>query len=69
MKPKYNEIIELILTDTDSIVFNFKAEDFYRDMYGMRESFDMGEYSKQKSIYEETNKKVIGKFKDEIQSY
>ena len=65
MKPRYNENIELLMTDTDSLVYEIKTEDFYKDMYEMKDHFDMSEYSKQNPIYDETNKKVIGKFKDE----
>ena len=66
MKPRYNENIELMMTDTDSLVYCINTEDFYKDMYNMKNYFDMSEYSKQNPIYDETNKKVIGKFKDEI---
>jgi len=65
MKPRYNENIELMMTDTDSLVYCIHTEDFYKDMYEMKMHFDMSEYSKQNPIYDETNKKVIGKFKDE----
>lgn len=65
MKPKYGDKIELMMTDTDSLVYHIETEDFYKDMYEMREHFDMSEYSKTNPIYDETNKKVIGKFKDE----
>jgi hypothetical protein len=65
MKPRYNENIELMMTDTDSLVYCIKTDDFYKDMYEMKQYFDMSEYSKQNPIYDETNKKVIGKFKDE----
>ena len=65
MKPRYNENIELMMTDTDSLVYKINTEDFYKDMYEMKQYFDMSEYSKQNPIYDETNKKVIGKFKDE----
>ena len=65
MKPRYNENIELLMTDTDSLVYEIKTDDFYKDMYDMKHHFDMSEYSKQNPIYDETNKKVIGKFKDE----
>ncbi len=65
MKPRYNENIELLMTDTDSLVYCINIEDFYKDMYAVREHFDMSEYSKQTPIYDETNKKVIGRFKDE----
>jgi hypothetical protein len=67
MKPRYKENIELLMTDTDSLVIQVHTEDFqvYKDMYEMREYFDLSEYSKKKPIYDETNKKTIGKFKDE----
>ena len=32
----------------------------------MREYFDCSEYTKDHLCYDETNKKVIGKFKDEV---
>ncbi len=47
MKPRYNENIELMMTDTDSLVYCINTDDFYRDMYEMREYFDMSEYTKQ----------------------
>ena len=65
MKPKYNENIELLMTDTDSLVYLINTDDFYQDMKDMKEYFDMSEYSKANPIYDDTNKKVIGKFKDE----
>lgn len=65
MKPKYKENIQLLVTDTDSLVYEIITEDFYKDMYGMKDIFDMSEYSKSNPIYDDTNKKVIGKFKDE----
>ncbi len=65
MKPRYNEKIELMMTDTDSLIYLIQTEDFYKDMYEMREYFDLSEYSKSNPIYDETNKKAIGKFKDE----
>ena len=65
MKPRYNENIELMMTDTDSLVYCINTEDFYKDMYDMKHYFDMSEYSKSNPIYDDINKKVIGKFKDE----
>jgi hypothetical protein len=53
------------MTDTDSFVYQIKAEDFYEDMKGMKEHYDMSEYSKESGLYDVENKKVIGKFKDE----
>ncbi len=38
MKPRYNENIELVMTDTDSLVYKISTEDFYKDMYEMKQS-------------------------------
>jgi len=65
MKPKYGHNIELLMTDTDSFVCKVKTEDLYRYLYENRADLDMSEYSKDNQFYDETNKKVLGKFKDE----
>jgi hypothetical protein len=64
MKPKYGANIQLLMTDTDSFVYEIKTEDFYAYMKGM-EHYDMSEYSKESGLHDGENKKVIGKFKDE----
>ena len=65
MKPKYGDNIQLLMTDTDTIIYQIETEDFYEDMKGMKEHYDMSVYSKESGLYDEENKKVIGKFKDE----
>ncbi len=45
MKPRYNENNELLMTDTDSLVYCINTEDFYKDMYAVREYFEMSGYS------------------------
>ena len=65
MKPKYGSNIELLMTDTDSFVYKIKTEDFYKDMHDSKSDYDMSEYSKDSQFYDESNKKVLGKFKDE----
>jgi len=65
MKPEYKNNIELLMTDTDSFVYKIKIEDFYKDMFEDKEDFDMSAYSKDNQFYDETNKKVSGKFKEE----
>lgn len=65
MKPKYGDNIKLLMTDTDSFVYHIKTDDFYDDMKGMKENYDMSEYSVESGLYDSENKKVIGKFKDE----
>ena len=65
MKPLYGEKIRLMMTDTDSLVYHVETDDFYADMKKHSEDFDMSKYSKINPSYDPTNKKVIGKFKDE----
>lgn len=65
MKPLYGDKIKLMMTDTDSLVYKIETDDFYDDMKRYKQYFDMSEYSTINPIFNETNKKVIGKFKDE----
>ena len=66
MKPKYGDKMKLILTDTDSFIFGIETEDFYEDMKDMREQFDTSAYPKEHGLHSNKNKKVLGKFKDEL---
>lgn len=68
MKKKYGDNIMLLGTDTDSLKYCIETEDLYADMHEMSEYFDFSEYPKDHFCYDETNKKVIGKFKDETKS-
>ena len=68
IKPKYGEKAKLLMTDTDSLVYDIETEDFYKDISpDVREMFDTSNYPKNHPSGIETgvNKKVIGKFKDE----
>lgn len=66
MKPKFGEKINLLMTDTDSLLYKIEIDDFYQEMVGMKKHFDMSEYDESNPIYDPTNKKVIGCFKDEV---
>ena len=66
MKPKYGDKMKLILTDTDSFIFGIETEDFYEDMKDMKTQFDTSEFPKDHDLYSIENKKVLGKFKDEL---
>jgi hypothetical protein len=65
MKPKYGDKCKLLATDTDSFFYGVETDDIYKDMSDNKEHYDLSEYGKDNPIYDETNKKVIGKFKDE----
>ena len=67
MKPKWTGL-KTLYTDTDSIIYWIKCEDFYKDISeDINKWFDTSGYSESKDeIKLGVNKKVIGKFKDEM---
>ena len=54
-----------MFTDTDSLTYEIQAKDVYEDFWEDREKFHHGDYAKDNPYFDATNKKVIGKFKDE----
>ncbi|MFN4152174.1 MAG: hypothetical protein ACK4IX_14630, partial [Candidatus Sericytochromatia bacterium] len=64
MRKKFNDC-KVLYTDTDSLIYNIKTSDVYDDLKNMKEDFDFSEYPKTHELYDETNKKVIGKCKCE----
>jgi hypothetical protein len=57
--------IDLLFTDTDSLCYNIKNQDIFEIMKDNKELFDLSNYSKDHDMYDGTNNKVIGKFKNE----
>ena len=55
----------MLFTDTDSLTYEIKSEDVYKEFYKWKDLFDFSNYSKDSRFYDESNKKVIGKMKDE----
>ena len=69
IKKKYKNKAELLFTDTDSLMYEIRTEDFYKDISQDIESkFDTSDYPKEhpSGILTGVNKKVIGMFKDEV---
>jgi hypothetical protein len=66
MKNYYKDDIKLLFTDTDSLCYHIKTDDVYNDMNKLNNHFDLSEYKKDHKCYNPTNKKVVGKFKDEF---
>ena len=64
LKKKYGENCNLLYTDTDSSLVDIKTEDIYKDMSVTKDEYDFSDYSKHHPIYDETDKKVLGKTKD-----
>ena len=60
--------VELIYTDTDSFIIYVETDDIYKDMLENKNLNDFSEYPKDHPNYDIRNKKVLGKFKDELNS-
>ena len=57
----------LLFTDTDSLVYEIRGHyDIHEIIHENKELFDFSGYLKQCRFYDESNKKVIGKMKDEL---
>eukprot|EP00873_Tetraselmis_striata_P042372 jgi/Tetstr1/462636/TSEL_007620.t1 len=65
MKPRYGDKLKLMFTDTDSLCYHIETPDLYRDMSEMREHLDLSGFPADHPLHDKTNKKVLGKFKDE----
>ena len=68
IKQRYGSDATLLFTDTDSLCYHIKTEDVYHDMFERKEEFDFSDYPKESKFHDPTNKKVIGKMKDETAS-
>lgn len=79
IKEEFNEKVKLLYQDTDSYVYEFRDTNFYEFMKKNPDYFDTSDYPKYRpqhcrclgsmcasALYSDKNKKVIGKFKDEL---
>ena len=65
IKEMYGNKAKLLFTDTDSLTYEIEAKDVYKDFFKDKYKFDNSDYPEYSPFYYKTNKKVIGKFKDE----
>ena len=68
MVPKYKDNLSLCFTDTDSLLYDIKTKDIYKDMENDRDMYDFSEYPFEHPLFSKDNKKVIGRMKDEMNS-
>ena len=69
LKPKYRDKVKLCYMDTDSSFIYVETDNFYEDVANdVEEWFDTSKYDKNdnRPLLIGKNKKVIGKFKDEL---
>ena len=66
IKTKYGDKAKLLFTDTDSLTYEIEADDVYLDFWNDKDRFDNSDYPESSPYFDKMNKKVIGKFKDEV---
>ena len=55
----------MLFTDKDSLTYEIKSEDVYEEFFKHKHLFDFSNYPKDSKFFDQANKKVIGKMKDE----
>ena len=68
IKKRYGSKAQLLFTDTDSLCYEIETDDIYEDLWQDKHIFDNSDYPKDSKFFDTSNKKVIGKFKDEAAS-
>ena len=63
---KRNFNAELLFTDTDSLAYKIKSKNVCEDFFKQKNLFDFSNHSKESKFFDDANKKVIGKTKDEM---
>lgn len=66
LKSRYGDKARLIYTDTDSLVLSIETDDVYEDMKEDADIYDTSNYPAEHPLFTTVNKKVVGKFKDEM---
>ena len=62
---KYGNKSKRLVTDTDSLMYEIKTEDVSEDFNSDKEMFDFSNYLTKSKHYDDSNKSVIGKVKDD----
>jgi len=65
LKKQYGSRCELLYTDTDSLLLEIETDGVYKDIETNKNLYDTSDYPKEHQLHSNTNKKVLGKMKDE----
>ena len=65
IKNKYDRNPRLLLTDTNSLIYEIKNEDVYKAFSKDEKFFDFSNYFDESKYYNDSSKLVSGKMKDE----
>ena len=68
LKKVERENVDLLFTDTDSLCYNIRKQDIFQIIKENKDLFDLSNYPKEHELYDKTNNKALGKFKNESPS-
>jgi hypothetical protein len=68
LKKVERENVDLLFTDTDSLCYNVRKQDIFQIIKENKDLFDLSNYPKEHELYDKTNNKALGKFKNESPS-
>ena len=68
IKNEYDNKSKLLFTETDSLMYEIKTEDDYEDFSSDKEMRNFRNYLTKSKYYDNSNKSIIGKMKDETRS-
>ena len=57
LRAKYGDKIRLLMTDTDSFIFQIFSEDLEKELLKMTDSFDFSNYDQNHPLYSSISKK------------
>ena len=63
---KKNFNAELLFTDTESLAYEIKSENIYEEFFKRKDLFDFSNYLEDSEYFDKTNKRAIGKTKNEF---
>ena len=61
-----NPDLTQLFTNTDSLTSQIRTDNVHEDLYTDKHLFDFSGYENESPFYNDENKKVIGKMKDEL---
>ena len=59
IKKKYGSNAKLLFTDTDSLTYNIRTENKYKDFWADKDKFDFSDCNKNSGFYNSTKKKEL----------
>lgn len=66
IRKQYGDRAKLLFTDTDSLAYHIQTEDLYQDFAAQMDKYDFSGYPVDHPLFNNNNKKALGKFKDEL---